>query len=82
MAGNVILAINELDGAVSIWLGHALHLAVGSFSSLPDKRRKEAVNRSWGSTNELVSMQNKDYPPLLGVLFKGNIERAVSTYFN
>ena len=40
------------------------------------------VHRSWGSTNELVGILNKDCPPCLGALFKGEVETAVSTYFN
>ena len=36
----------------------------------------------WGSTNKLVGMLNKDYSPGLGALSKGDIDSAVSTFFN
>ena len=65
MASEVILVIEELNGAASTRLGEALHIAANSFISLSEREKKEAVNRSWGSANKLVVMLNKDYPPCL-----------------
>ena len=40
------------------------------------------MNRSWGLAKELVSMLNKDYLPCLGVLFKSDVESAMSTFLH
>ena len=54
IASEVILAIEVLDVVTSNRLGHALYLVASSFSSLSEKKRKEAVNRSlW--LNKLTS---------------------------
>ena len=82
LAIDVIPAIKELDGVASTCLGHILHLAASSFKSLSVKRRKEKVNKSWGSINGLMGMLKKNYPFCLGTLFKGNVESIVSTYFD
>ena len=68
-----MLLIDEVDGAALTQLGHALHLATSFVNSLTKKKRKEAVNIPWGSTNELVSMLDKDYPSHLEALFKGKV---------
>ena len=59
-----------------------MHLVARSYNSLPEKRRKDAVNKSWRVTNELVDMLNKDYIPCLRSLLKGDVKSAVSTYFD
>ena len=81
LALELIMDIEDLDGAASTQLGHALCHEVSFFNS-PKKRRKEAINRSGDATNELVGMLSKGYPPCLGALFKGNIESALSGYFD
>ena len=59
-----------------------LHLAAGSFNSLLEKMRKEAISRSWVLSNEVVGMFNENYPLCLGGLYKGGVESTVSTFFD
>ena len=76
------LAFQGLDGVASTRLGHALHLVANSLYSFSEKRRKDAVKRSWGSTNELVGMLNKEYPPCLEAQFRDDVESVVSAIFS
>ena len=73
-ATDIVLALEELDGPASTCLGHALRLVVSSPNSLLEKRRKEAVSKSWCNKSELVDMSNRDYLPCLGSLSKGVVE--------
>ena len=77
---DIILTLKELDGPASTRLGHALRLAASSFNSLLKKYRKEAVSKSRGIKSELVEMLNREYPPSLGSLFKGDVESTVSNF--
>ena len=78
---DTVLAVDELDGPILTCLGHALRLIASSFNSLSEKRRKEEVLKSWGIKRELVDMLNREYPPCLGSLFKGNVESTVSNFW-
>ena len=80
LATDNVIALKELDGPASTRLGHALRLAASSFNSLLEKCRKEAVSKSWGNKSEFVEMFNREYPPCLGSLFKGNVESTVSNF--
>ena len=82
LASEMILKLEGVDGAASTQVGHALCLAASSFNGLSDKRRKEAVYRSWSSTYELVGMLNKDYIPCLESLFQSHVKSVMCTYFD
>ena len=53
-----------------------------SFESLSEKNKKEALPKSWGNKSEPVDMLNWEYTPCLGSLFTGDVECAVSNFFN
>ena len=63
---DIVLALEELDSPASTHLGHALRLTASSFNSLSEKRRKEAVSKSWENKSELVDMLNREYSPCVG----------------
>ena len=46
------------------------------------KRRKEAVSKLWVKKSNLVDMLNREYPPCLRSLLKGDVESTVSNFFN
>ena len=57
-----------------------LRLAAASFKSLSEKRRKQAVSKSCENGSKLIDMLNREYPPCLHYLFKGDVESTVSNF--
>ena len=49
LAVNVMLSLKELDGPTSTSVGHVLRLVASFLNSLSERRRKEAVSKSWGT---------------------------------
>ena len=81
MATEVVLAIEELDGAASTCFEHALHLAATLSNSVSKKRRKDAVKKAWDSTSELVGMLNEDFSIPRSPL-QSYMKREGSRHFN
>ena len=77
-----MLALEELDGPTSTQLGNSLTFTASSFTSLSEMHRKEAVLKSWGNKSELVEMLNRECPPCLVSLFKGEVYSDVRNFFD
>ena len=63
LATDIILTLEELDDPAWTRLGHTLTLPASSFNSLSEKRREEAVPKSWGKKSKLVEILNREYSP-------------------
>ena len=82
LTADTVLTLEEEDGPASTQMGHALRLTASTFNSLSEKQRKEAVSMLWGNKATLVEKLNREYPPCLGSLFKGDVENAMSNSFD
>ena len=79
---DIVLALYELDGPASAWLGDALRLAATSVNSLLEKWREEVVPKLWDNRNEQVEMLNREYPHVRLPVQRRDVESAVSNFFN